>query len=493
MKNNNQIVSSQTLKFSLINYFGAAIGILSTLFIYPRDEEFLGTLRYIFDGAQVLMAFCVFGSAQALIHFFPRFKETLEKRNIFFTGILAIVAFNCLLVSLLILLCSKIFSETLASYPTFKFVEYSISIAVLLAFIDVFKKHAANYKRIAVPTFLERFLPKIIMPGIFLLLFASAITADQGKALYVLGYCFIFVLALVYVFGVTKAKLNFKLKSIFNTAFKKEYFNYSIFTFFAIFGSYLAFKIDGLMVPNLLSFEANGVYSIGVILASTLAIPSAGVYTIYSPIIAEYLDKENIIELGKKYKEVSRVLLIIGGVLYSCIFVGVEDLFMLLPTKDVLFKAIPIILVLGANVVIDMSTGFNSHIITYSKYYRFNMVAIFILAAVNITLNYYFISEKEMGIVGAAYATIISMTLFNIAKLIFIYKKLKIQPFTIIHFWILLLFSSVIAFLSLVPLTANITVNLIVKIVLCLGINGIVIYKMNWIPAYTQWIKKRIS
>ena len=50
-------VSSQALKFSVINYIGAAIGIVSTLFIYPNDKEFLGIIRYIFDGAQILMAF----------------------------------------------------------------------------------------------------------------------------------------------------------------------------------------------------------------------------------------------------------------------------------------------------------------------------------------------------------------------------------------------------------------------------------------------------
>jgi len=487
-----QIVSSQAVKFSIINYLGAAIGIISTLFIYPKNSEFLGTLRYIFDAAQIIMAFCVFGSSQALIHFFPRFKAKLEERNIFFTGILLIVLANCIIVSTVLLLFSSLFSEALVDYPAFNFIGYSIVIAVLISFVDVFKRHATHFKRIAAPTLFERFLPKFLMPSIFLLLFANIISVNQGKLLYVLIYVFIFILIVSYVIKISNVKLNFNYKEIFNTAFRIEYFSYSLFTFITIFGSFLAFKIDGLMVPNLLSLKENGVYSIGVILASTLAIPSAGIYALFSPIISDYLDNQNIEALEEKYKEISKILLIISGLLFSCIFVGIYDLFSLLPTKAVLFQAIPIILILGVNVVVDMSSGFNSHIILYSKYYRFNMVAILILAVGNILLNIFFISYLQLGIAGAAYATIISMTLYNLVKIIFIKNKFNIHPFTKIHLWVLLLFMFVAGALYFLPAVNNILLNLILKVSLCLAINGYVIYKMNWVPVASEWINKRL-
>jgi len=238
---------------------------------------------------------------------------------------------------------------------------------------------------------------------------------------------------------------------------------------------------------------ANGTYSIGVALASTLAIPAIGLYTIYSPIITEYIAKDNITSLGKKYQEVSKLLFAIGGFLLCCIFLGVNDLFSILPTSENLMDTIPIILILSFNVVIDMSTSFNSHILLYSKYYRFNMVAIAILVVLNITLNIYFIKYLNLGIEGAAYATLISMTLYNSVKLIFIYSKYKIQPFTKKHGILLIVFLGSVTVLHNIPTTNNIILDIILKVGTCMLVNGFVIYKLRMIPMVNDWISSRIG
>ena len=72
---------------------------------------------------------------------------------------------------------------------------------------------------------------------------------------------------------------------------------------------------------------------------------------------------------------------------------------------------------------------FNSEIISYSQYYRFNIISVLILVVLNVSLNWYFLTQTEIGILGVAIASFIAMTLFNLAKLIFIYKKFGILPF----------------------------------------------------------------
>jgi len=115
-------VSSQALKFSIINYIGAAIGIVSTLFIYPNDKEFLGIMRYIFDGSQILMAFFVFGTSQSLVNYFPRFKDSEEKRNIFFSSTVLIVIINSILFSFLFLLLSNSLSGVFPNFHAFDYI-----------------------------------------------------------------------------------------------------------------------------------------------------------------------------------------------------------------------------------------------------------------------------------------------------------------------------------------------------------------------------------
>ncbi|MBC8755710.1 polysaccharide biosynthesis C-terminal domain-containing protein [Kordia sp. YSTF-M3] len=497
MEKHQKEVSSQALKFSVINYIGAAIGIVSTLFIYPNDKEFLGIMRYIFDGSQILMAFFVFGTSQSLVNYFPRFKDSAEKRNIFFSTTVGIVLINSILFSIIFLLLANSLSSVLPDFHAFDYIGYSIIVGFAFAMMDVSKRQASNYQKIAIPTVLERFSIKLFFPVIFLLLLGGVITVETGKIIYTICFVILFIIALLYVKKVANIQFNFKYKKVFDRPFRKEYLKYSIFAFFSILGSLLAFKIDGIMVPNLIegasAMTANGTYSIGVVLAATLAIPAIGLYTIYSPIITEYIAKDDIASLGKKYKEVSMLLFALGGFLLCCIFLGVDDLFSILPTRENLIDTIPIILILSFNVVIDMSTGFNSHILLYSKYYRFNMFAIAILVVLNVSLNVYFIKYLNWGIEGAAYATLISMTLYNSVKLIFIYSKYKIQPFTKKHFLLLLAFIGSVSLLHNIPTTNSVILNIILKVGSCMLFNGFVIYKLRMIPMLNDWISKKIG
>ncbi|MEM6686260.1 MAG: polysaccharide biosynthesis C-terminal domain-containing protein [Bacteroidota bacterium] len=496
MEKHQKEVSSQTLKFSIINYIGAAIGIVSTLFIYPNDKEFLGIIRYIFDGAQILMAFFVFGTSQSLVNYFPRFKESAEKRNIFFSTTLLIVIINSILFSIIFLLLARSLSTVFPDFHAFDYIEYSVIVGFSFAIMDVCKRQASNYKKIAIPTVLERFSIKVFFPVIFLLYLGNNITLETGKISYVCCFVLLLIIALLYVKKVANIRFNFSFKKVFNREFRREYIPYSLFAFFSILGTLLAFKIDGIMVPNLIendAMTANGTYSIGVVLAATLAIPAIGLYTIYSPIITEYIAKDDITSLGKKYQEVSKLLFAVGGFLLCCIFLGVDDLFSILPTRENLVDTIPVILILSFNVVIDMTTSFNSHILLYSKYYRFNMVAIAILVVLNISLNIYFIKFLKLGIEGAAYATLISMTLYNTVKLVFIYSKYKIQPFTQKHLWLVLSFGISVGVLHNIPTTSYVILDILLKVGTFMLVNSIVIYKLRMIPALNDWIAEKMD
>ncbi|WP_046745165.1 oligosaccharide flippase family protein [Kordia zhangzhouensis] len=492
MENHQKEVSSQTLKFSIINYIGAAIGIVSTLFIYPNNKEFLGIIRYIFDGAQILMAFFVFGTSQSLVNYFPRFKNSSNERNSFFSTTLFVVVINSMLFSVMFLLLANSLKHLFPAIRTFDYLGYSIVVGFSFAIMDISKRQASNYKKIAIPTLLERFSVKVFFPLIFLLLLGDYISVETGKLVYTLCFVILMLVALRYVIKVSRIQFRFRPKEVFNPSFRREYVQYSLFAFFSILGSLLAFKIDGIMVPNLIegsnAMTANGTYSIGVVLAATLAIPAIGLYTIYSPIITELIAKDDISSLGKKYQEVSKLLFAIGGFLFSCIYLGVEDLFSILPTRENLMDTIPVILILSFNVVIDMTTSFNSHILLYSKYYRFNMIAIAILVLLNITLNIYFIKYLDLGIEGAAYATLISMTLYNSVKLVFIYTKYKIQPFTKKHLLLLISFVGSASLLYQIPATNSTLLDIVIKVGVFMLLNGFLIYKLRMIPALNDWL-----
>jgi O-antigen/teichoic acid export membrane protein len=164
-----------------------------------------------------------------------------------------------------------------------------------------------------------------------------------------------------------------------------------------------------------------------------------------------------------------------------------------MPTYDNIKDSIPIIIILSLSVLINMATGFNSEIITYSKYYRFNLIAICILILLNVSLNLYFIYSLNLGIAGVAYASFISMTLFNISKLKFIYKKFKLLPFDKAFGFMALIFIVSTLVIYFLPDTDNHLIDLIYKTALSLIINITLLYKLKLVYQVNVWIDKAIG
>lgn len=477
----------QVFWFTIINYIGVAIGVISTVFIYPYDKEFLGLVRYVDSLAQLLFPIMVFGGAQALIHFYPALTDP-NKNRLFKYGIVTVLGISVTILALLVL------GSTFIDWENYKYVLYAFPLACSLAFVELFRRQATNIEKLEIPTLYEKIIPKVSLPIIFLLLIGEHLDQISALMAFIGSYFILLLLMAMYVFGHYKLQSGYNFKSLFSEVPKKEYYRYSFYSFLGSFGSFLAFRIDALMIPEFLSFEANGTYNIGVVLATSLAIPATGMFAIYSPKISAYLKNDGIKELGKKYIETAKLLFLIGAILYTSVVLGIDLFFSMLPTYDKLVNSIPIIILLGFNVLFNMSTGFNSEIISYSKYYKFNIVAILILSVLNILLNLLFLTQTNLGIIGVAYASLIAMISFNCSKMIFIYKKFKIQPFD--NNYLKLIGMVGVVFLICYVLPKN-ALNAILSLVLKLGLNASAIvfitYRMKWVSSLNYWVDKVIK
>ncbi len=118
------------------------------------------------------------------------------------------------------------------------------------------------------------------------------------------------------------------------------------------------------------------------------------------------------------------------------------------------------------------SSSMNAEIITYSKYYRFNFVSLMTMAVLNVVLNLLFVPKGDLGwgvkglgwgITGSALATLISVTVVNLWRLIFIYQKYKIQPLTIKMLWVVLISISTWFLASRTPSVSNPFLNILIK------------------------------
>ncbi|MDM1353838.1 oligosaccharide flippase family protein [Myroides marinus] len=482
----DKISTKQAFLFTLINYVGVLIGVVSTVLIYPQDKELLGIIRFVDACAQIMFPIIVLGSTHALINFYPKLSEQLQGK-LFSFSLLSMIKLT-LGVGVVLFLGSFVYDGAEMKYVVMGFV-----LAIAMAYIELFRRQATNLQRLSFPTFFEKIIPKVALPTVFLVVVYGSFSVDRAVWYYIIAYYIIAVVIGCYIYKYFKYRWHWKYDDLFTYVSKREYYAYSLFAFAGSFGSFFAFRVDSLMIPYFISYEANGTYNIGVTLASTLAIPATGVFALYAPIISDLIKRAELRTLNMKYKEVARNLFFIGMLLFSCVAVGIEPLFQLLPTYDKLAPSIPIIYLLGINVVINMSTGFNTEIISYSKYYRFNLVSILSLMVLNVVLNYVLLAYTDLGILGVGIASMLSLTLFNIAKTYYIYQKMKLWPFDKSFFKLflfMLVFGLVVFF---IPSTSYILIDLVLKVSLVLLLNLIILFKTNWVIGVKSVLSKLLT
>ncbi|MEC4116124.1 hypothetical protein VSP20_03980 [Myroides phaeus] len=482
----SKISTKQAFLFTAINYIGVLIGVISTVLIYPQDKEMLGVIRFVDACAQILFPIIVLGSTHALINFYPNLTENLQKKLFSFS--LLSLGKLALLVGGLIYIGSFFYKG-----DDIKYVYMGFPLAIAMAYIELFRRQATNLQKLSFPTFFEKIIPKIALPAVFLMVIYAGYTINQAIGYYIIAYYIVAFVIGGYIYKYFQYKWYWNYNDLFQSLSKKEYYAYSLFAFAGSFGSFFAFRVDSLMIPYFISYEANGTYNIGVTLASTLAIPATGVFALYAPVISDLIKRVQLRELNQKYKEVARNLFFIGMLLFTCVAVGIEPLFRLLPTYDKLAPSIPIIYLLGVNVVINMSTGFNSEIISYSKYYRFNLVSILSLMVLNVALNYLLLTQTTLGIFGVGLASLLSLTLFNIAKTYYIYHKMKLWPFDLQFFKLLMTMMLVVLGVFAIPMDIHPLFELCIRVTLVLVINGYFIFRTNWVIGIRHVLMKFIS
>jgi len=259
-----------------------------------------------------------------------------------------------------------------------------------------------------------------------------------------------------------KIQLDFNTDYFKKNNFWKEFFNYSFFGFLGTFGNYLA--INSFMIGEFMGMEEVGIYSVLYALISLISIPQLGLFNISAPIINKTLADGDMEELDRFHKKTSLSLYFLGAVLFSCIMVGFPYLTQFMPKNGTMLREYePVVWIWGSAVLIDLATGFNGNIISLSKYYRFNILVMLLLAGLTIGLNYYFIKNTPLKLIGIALSTAISLSIYNIIKIVFNYIVFKVSPLSIEMIFVSIICTLAITVAIVLPNFSSNLINMIYK------------------------------
>lgn len=474
------VVARQGFKYSIIGYLGFLLGSFSAIFIFPFNMEFYGKLRYVLPTAEMFLPIVVFGLSFSNVKFFHQTQTDGKHQNMLFLSLI-LVAVNFLIFCGLYFAANSLM-PSLKQTELWRMRRLIFPLILILSLSAVFNKFISNYKRIVVPNIFENLLPKLANLGAFLLFVFLGFQEKTAYALF-LG---IFLLGLLgYAFYTNQLE---RLRPDFSTDYFKEdhlwkkILSFSFFGFLGNLGQYIAVRIDNVMVSEFIGFQANGVYSTLYAIISLISIPAMGINNISAPIINKTIAAQDFEELDRFHKSTSLSLFFVGLVLLSCILVGFPYLTAFIKNGDLLRQSEPVVWVLGFALLFDLATGFNGHIISMSKYYRFNIVVMLFLAFATIGLNFYFLRHTSFELMGVALATAISLTLFNIAKIAFNYWKFGVFPLSIEMMYALIVGTLAITVSIILPDFKSSLANLFFKPFVVLVFFAVGNYFLNIFP-----------
>lgn len=426
------IIARQGIKRSIISAIGILLGIISTIFIYPKSKEAYGFAQFIFGNAMILSLFLGFGSSGLVVRYFPEFKS--KKIN----GYLGIVLSFSLTTILLTSVIAYIFKTPiflLLQKLDFKNIDYLTENINLIYFLSIFLiliriiiYQSSNFRRIVIPPIINELSYKFVLPILVLLYYFEFVNLTFIAYGIITFYFISLLLNIIYLkhlggISITsKSFLSLPKKKI------KEMVNYMGFSGLNVLSANITTRIDIIMIPLLLSLTGGGVYSILMFMSNTIAIPNNSLNQIANPVISESMKNQDIDNIDSIYKKTSLNSYIIGALMFIILWAILPHIVSFMSKPKEVLPFLYVFFFLGISKLIDMLTSVNSYIIIYSKYYKYNLIFLGFLAVLNIILNYILI--QKYGIVGAAVATAISIAFYNIIKLIFIQLKFNLFPFT---------------------------------------------------------------
>ncbi len=182
------------------------------------------------------------------------------------------------------------------------------------------------------------------------------------------------------------------------------------------------------MISNLIGLAGNGIYTTAFYIAIVIEMPRRAIANITTPLISKLFTENKLDEINRLYKQVSINQMMVGSLFLMGILVNLRNVFELIPNSEIYTAGINVVYIVGLAKLLDMTFGMNGEIILMSNYFRYNVLFTSILASIAILSNWFFI--QKYGIIGAAFATALTLLVFNLLKLTFIKFKLGLWPFS---------------------------------------------------------------
>ncbi|MBA3662800.1 MAG: polysaccharide biosynthesis C-terminal domain-containing protein [Bacteroidetes bacterium] len=477
------VIKRQGIKNTVITYIGILIGAINIIFIQPKllTEEELGLTRLLYDFAYLIGLAIPLGLPNIIVKYYPFFKDKENKHN-GFAGFTLLIFFVGFIISAAALLILKPVITGYYAEDASLFVNYFIFIipfTFIVSAITVTTAYCQALFKSTIPSFLNDIFLRIGTIVITILYFNKIISLDFYVYFFIGLYAAELIIILAYILLIDKISLK-PNKELFKRYSAKQMLSFGLLLCLASFASIALRKVD-VIILGATDLKLVAVYTTAIFIASFIEVPLGAIERISHTKIADNFAKNNLDEIEKIYSQSVRYLLILGGLLFIGINTCTKYVYEIGKLPASYQDCLPVVYIVSLGAFINISTGINSAIVFYSKYYVLGTILLAITLIITVVLNLVLI--PVLGIYGAAIASVAASLIYNMVKYIFIYRKYRFQPYTSKSLVVFLLVGICAAGGIFLPeIGTSPFLNLFVKGSIVTGVYAFCVYKLKIVP-----------
>jgi len=422
------IIAKQSIKNLSSSYLGFIIGgiytaILVPKFFYSSLNEW-GSAKLLLSYALILVPWVQVSIPGIILKFFP--NQSKKENSELLSLIIFWLIITVVLSSLIVIFFPSIFYNENTDPLISQNIIYILPLLYGAVFFEILSALSKTSLKSVFPVFLKEIVLRFYFLIIIILYGFKIVGFDLFLFLFSVSYIIILIPLLIITLIGFSIRIKLNLANIFSTQ-NKPIYKYAFFLLLNSGAAVLLLNIDNVMINGYIGPADITIYTTWFFLASILLLPSRSISSIAYPVISTKLAQNELPIIETIYKKTSITSFVFALLLFILLLFNID-----LIAKyfgELFYKGRYVFLFIALGNLANTISSVNGTIITLSKYYRFDFIFQSSMILTVIITNIIFI--PIYGILGAAIASSLSILLINIARLVFVYKKFKIHPFSL--------------------------------------------------------------
>jgi O-antigen/teichoic acid export membrane protein len=429
-------IRRQSIISSIIVYFGFALGFLNT-YLFTRKggftkEEF-GITQTFIAIAFIMFSVASLGMPAYIGKFFPYYRSHLpNKKNEQLTIALVTTCFGFLIVTLIGLaskhiLIDKVFqnSPELPKYFYWTFI-FGFGFTIYM----IMEAYAWQQRKAVLSNFMKEVVFRLFTTALIVLTTLQVIKSfDVFIGIYSFTYLAIAIVLLFFFFKRKELHFNFSISNV-TRRFRKKIIQLASY----VWGGGMLFNIAGVfdsiviaaVMPNGMAHA--GIYAMAQNISSLIQAPQRAIVSSAVGPLSQAWKEKDYAKIDKVYHRSSINQLIFSCAMFSLIWLNFDDGITTFHLQEDYRAAKWVFFYIGIYKIIDMGTGLNAQIIATSTFWRFEFISGVILLTLTLPLNWQL--TRYYGVVGPAFSNLVTFSIYNLIRYMFLLRRFKMQPFT---------------------------------------------------------------